>query len=489
MEEGRPVEREEADRMSTVLGVRGPVAFGPGEDRPSSDQGSGRSGSRSMLATSVRPKGRGPLVFCVQDSEGDRAWSPEDTGILQEAGHRLADALGDLLSRERVRQSERKLAEAEGIARVGYLDRDTASGRVELSAETLRIFGLSLDEPTMEVGRWNEAWSSRIHPTDRPRVLAALASALARDLPYDEEYRIVLPDGEERVVHSRARADRTPGSARRFLGTVQDVTERRRIEDQVRHLNAELESRVRERTAELEAANRALQAANRELESFSYSVSHDLRAPLRAIDGYSSLLEEEAGSRLGDEERRMVQRIRHGAVRMGRLIDDLLRLSRSGRTELRWSPVDLVQVVAEVTAELVPEADGNRTDVKVGDLPEVWGDPGLLRVVVQNLLSNALKYSATRERRVIEVGARSGSAGPELFVRDNGVGFDPRFSAKLFGVFQRLHSDEAFEGTGIGLALVKRIVERHGGRVWAEGEVEKGATFWFSLPGSPGNRD
>jgi signal transduction histidine kinase len=251
----------------------------------------------------------------------------------------------------------------------------------------------------------------------------------------------------------------------------QELVERKRAEAEVRQLNAELEGRVERRTAELAAANK-------ELESFSYSVSHDLRAPLRGIAGFTRLLSEGYAQRLDAEGLRYLQRVRSAATRMGELIDDLLAFSRLGRRPLNTQRVEPARLVRALWNELKPHDDQRVVEFRLGDLPACQADPGLLRQVFANLLENALKYSHTREVGRIEVGWQAGA----YFVRDNGVGFEMQYADKLFGVFQRLHRDEDFEGTGVGLATVKRIVERHGGRIWAEGEVGRGATFYFSLP-------
>jgi light-regulated signal transduction histidine kinase (bacteriophytochrome) len=246
-------------------------------------------------------------------------------------------------------------------------------------------------------------------------------------------------------------------------------------EQQLRRLNEELDERVRLRTAEL-------MAANQELEAFSYSVSHDLRAPLRHIDGFTGLLESHVEPTLDNKGRRYLKTISEAAKQMGALIDGLLTFSRLGRAELRHTPVRLQELVDEVRRILDPEIGGRAVVWAIGELPEVQGDPQLLRLVLQNLIGNALKYTRTKPEARIEIGARREGTETVCFIRDNGVGFDMRYRERLFEVFQRLHTSAEFEGTGIGLANVRRIVHRHGGRVWADGGVDRGACFSFALP-------
>jgi signal transduction histidine kinase len=245
---------------------------------------------------------------------------------------------------------------------------------------------------------------------------------------------------------------------------------------------------LRERDIELQRQLDEVAATNRELEAFSYSVSHDLRAPLRHVAGFASLLEKRAGDGLDPEGRRHLRTIVEAAARMGRLVDDLLEFSRMGRADMVRKTVNLNDVVQDVLREVGQDTRDRRIEWTTHPLPPVAGDQAMLRMALANLVSNAVKYSATREVAEIEIGAKPAVNGERvLYVRDNGVGFDMAYADKLFGVFQRLHSAEEFEGTGIGLANVRRIVQRHGGKTWAEGSVDGGATFFISLPAGEGS--
>ncbi|HEV2426214.1 MAG TPA: ATP-binding protein [Terriglobia bacterium] len=256
-----------------------------------------------------------------------------------------------------------------------------------------------------------------------------------------------------------------------------EIEERQKAEGRIKELNQELEGRVIERTAELAASNR-------ELEAFAYSVSHDLRAPLRHMDGFLTLLAKHSSGRLDAGGLRYLDKVATASRTLGILIDDLLQFSRMGRNEIRKAAVDLDRLLEQIRQEFELENKDRRVNWVIGPLPEVVADPAMLRLVMTNLISNAFKFTRPRGEARIEIGS-TGDAGDEavIFVKDNGVGFDPQYAAKLFKVFQRLHSSDEFEGTGIGLANVRRIVERHGGRVWAEGAVGAGASFYFSLPG------
>ena len=387
-------------------------------------------------------------------------------------------------------------------------DFDIATGHGSWAGATEAMLGYSPEFLASHDPAW---WFEQVHPEDRAALVENWQAVVHRNQSIRVIYRFKRADGI--WIHLMSTSVHLPdatGGGRRLLGAVADVTKQQEDAEAIRRLNTELEQRVRDRTAQLEhlnqdlrtsqddlaqaaarlqEANANLLAANQELESFSYSVSHDLRAPLRNIAGFIELLRKRTAGQLDNEADRYFGIVGSEAVRMGLLIDDLLTFSRIGRAELHFAPVQLATLVAEVQSELLSELTDRPVEWRLQPMPPVLGDRTLLRQVMANLLGNAAKFTRQRQPAVIEIGVQPATAAAEyltFFVRDNGAGFDPKYTHKLFGVFQRLHNPREFEGTGIGLANVKRIVNRHGGRVWAEGAVDQGATFFFTLrPANP----
>ena len=297
-----------------------------------------------------------------------------------------------------------------------------------------------------------------------------MESALERDGHWSGELRRQNKDGREIVVESRLVVVRDGTGRNTVLETDRDITERRVAELEIRRLNQELRTRVSELTT-----------LNQELESFNYTISHDLRAPLRHIDGYSRILLEISGDTVNGESRAYLNRVRDGARRMGQMVDELLELSRTSRQEPMRQSAELKSLLEDALFELKPDVHDRDIEWRIGDLPVVYCDPILMRQVFTNLLANAVKFTRHQQPAVIQVGHTVSGEEHVLFVRDNGVGFSMKYAHKLFGVFQRLHRREDFEGTGIGLVTVQRIIQKHGGRVWAEGAIDQGATFYFTL--------
>jgi signal transduction histidine kinase len=326
------------------------------------------------------------------------------------------------------------------------------------------------------ISHWLQRLISRpiLELAETVKAVAVKADYSVRATKYGEDELGVLTDAFNHMLTQLRDRDaalsKSEAQLRQALQTAEAAAA------QVRVLNAELEQRVNLRTSELASANH-------ELEAFTYSVSHDLRAPLRHIDAFAQIMDEEQSTADPAQTRHYLSRIRKGAQNMGRLVDDLLNLSRVGRAAIKHETVNLDQIIEEVLTELRPEILGRKIEWHVAPLPAAYGDAGLVKQVFANLISNAVKYTRPRPVAVIEIGPEEVEGGKAIFIRDNGVGFNMQYAGKLFGVFQRLHREEEFEGTGVGLATVKRIVQLEGGRIWAQAELDKGATFHFTLNG------
>lgn len=349
----------------------------------------------------------------------------------------------------------------------------------ECNRSTLQIFGVGREEI---IGRTPFDFSPPRQPDgrdSRDAMLDRISAAYRGERQIFEWQHRRLDGGEFPAEIILARME--IGGEAQLQAIVRDITERKRVEEELRRYRLNLEELVAQRTAQLEEANK-------ELEAFAYSVSHDLRAPLRHILGFGELLENRLRGNSDERSRHLLGNINDSARQMSQLIDDLLEFSRTGRSELRRAPVDMKRVVEEARAALAAECTGRTVVWQVEELPVVQGDLPMIRQVVINLLANALKFSRPRAEARVRIGARRDKSGWVFSVGDNGVGFDPDYAAKLFGIFQRLHSREQFEGTGVGLANVRRIIHRHGGHTWAEGAPDQGATFFFTLPDNPAGR-
>jgi signal transduction histidine kinase len=382
------------------------------------------------------------------------------------------DQLQAARSQRALAARESQLKEAQQLARLGSWTHDVASGDVEWSDEVFRIFEMdpALTRPSYE------RFLQWVHPDDQAQVQHEYESSVRERKPYNHVHRLLLPGGRVKFVRQQGVTEYDGDRPVRSLGTVLDITEVRTTQRALQKLNEQLETRVSARTSELAQANR-------ELEAFTYSVSHDLRTPLRSIHGFACVLEDEEGAKLSDEGRKHLRRIQDGSRRMGQLITDLLSLAHLGRAKMHQEPVDLSELALQVAAELQRADPGREVDWHIQDHLQAMADPGLMRVVLQNLLGNAWKYTGqTPQARISFTQEQQANGMTRFCVRDNGAGFDMAYAAQLFQPFKRLHAHHEFEGSGVGLATVSRVIRRQGGQVHGEGAVGQGAAFFFTLP-------
>lgn len=385
----------------------------------------------------------------------------------------MVDITEQKLAESSLVENERLLRDTQILAMLGSFVWDLKSDQWKSSTILDEIFGIDKN-----FTRSFKGWVSLIHPDFKKLMTDYVREdILVKHHKFDKEYRIVRPaDGQVRWVHgiSELEFDKNKQPIK-LIGTIIDITDRKNADDEIKKLNVSLEKRVIERTAQLEAANHELQA-------FAYSVSHDLRAPLRAIDGFSKFVIEDYGSKLDSEGQRLLGLIRSNTQKMDKLITDILALSRVTRGEQKKSKIDMTKMAVSMFNEAAQAEVLEKLDFNIDDLPGAYADPTYIKQVWINLISNAIKFSSLKAKPEIKIGGYSDNGYNIYFIRDNGAGFNPEYAHKLFGVFQRLHKANEFEGTGVGLAIVQRIILKHGGKVWADGEEDRGATFYFSLP-------
>jgi signal transduction histidine kinase len=502
-----PTTPQLAEIFRLILTSHGPLQFGPGAELPLPRELSELYAVKSSIAMALHPKLGQAWLFGLHQCAHARTWTKEEERLFQEIGRRLEDALTSLLIHRTLRESEERYRLVFENSPVSIWEEDFSAVKVFL--DDLKKQGVS------DI----EAWLDR-HPESvrqcaesvkivdvNPAALALEGVASKAELltglvqiftpetidTFRQELVCLWQGGTEMMADSAVktlRGERREVSVyfsvcagyedtlSKVIVSLIDITHRKQMEAELSSYRAQLEEMVRRRTAQLEAAKK-------ELQSFTYSVSHDRRAPLRHIDGFLQLLRRNAGSALDRQNRHYMDSISQAAHKMGRLVDDLISLTQMGHHALSVQAVDLGPLVGQIIREFEPLTAHRNIDWHIGELPTVSGDAAMLRLVLVNLMENALKFTRPREKAHIEIG-RDVNQDTEIviFVRDNGVGFDMAHTDKLFGIFQRLHRADEFEGTGIGLANVRRIIARHGGRTWAEGRVDQGATFYVSLPPS-----
>ncbi|MFA5190613.1 MAG: PAS domain S-box protein [Verrucomicrobiia bacterium] len=438
-------------------------------------------GRRAELGRVLEEHGKvTDFVSRVRRKDGRLIWVSGNTRAVRDADGRILRYEGTVEDITARKEAEEALRESEARYRllaenvedfVTLLD--AQENRLYISPSFYRVTGWTPEEVM------RTAWDTRLHPDDIPLIKQSRAANRAGQTTFTE-HRIRCRDGSWIWVESSCKPIPGPdGQMMQLLIWQHNITERKQAEETIQKLNQTLEQRVLERTAQLEASNK-------ELESFCYSVSHDLRAPLRAINGFAAILGEDHGQHLNAEAQRTLGIIRTEAERMGQLIDDLLAFSRIGRQAMQVTAIDMGALAQRAFHDCVAQAPGRDVRFKLHPLPAAQGDSALLPLVWVNLISNAVKYTRPKSVAEIEITSRDSNGEVVYCVKDNGVGFDPEYVGKLFGVFQRLHTDAEFEGTGVGLALVQRIILRHGGRVWAESTLNEGAAFYFTLPRTRG---
>jgi len=446
-------------------------------------------GITSMLDVPIRRGGEVIGIICHEHRGERKNWDLIEQDFAASVADNIVSALEGLERRkaeaalreseEKYRLSEERYRSIISVSNTGAWEYHPDNEYLWCSPEYFAMLGLDPAQFHMD-GRSNlkEAWLDLLHPEDREKAYRNFSDYLSRGSGrYENYFRMRHNDGHWVWIWSRGQTLQNQGGAITNLtvGTHIDITQSKLAEQEIKKLNEELEQKVSERTMQLTAANK-------ELESFSYSVSHDLRAPLRALNGFASILLQDYSNSVDDEGKRFLQIIFDNAKKMGVLIDDLLNFSRLNRHELAFTKINMYEMANSVYRDLIAQTDRHDIEFRLQSIPDAYADGAMVKQVWTNLISNAIKFTLKQAAPVIEIGGKTIDRETTFFIKDNGVGFDMAYSAKLFGVFQRLHSVRDFEGTGVGLSIVHRIIHRMNGQVWAEGIVDAGATFYFSLP-------
>lgn len=395
-----------------------------------------------------------------------------DSGEIEGYGAVVRDITAKRDAEKALRNSEARLRSWFELPIAGIAVTSPETGWLEVNDHLCEMLGYPAEELL------KKTWTSLTHPDDLPQDTEKFNMVMNGVMDgYTIDKRFIRSDGQVLWTNLSVRCVRdNTGKVDYFVALLIDITARKNSEEKITALYGDLEKKVAERTAQLNLTNK-------ELEAFTYSVSHDLRAPLRAINGFAKALNEDFWEVLNDEGKRYLGFINDNVKAMDQLIGDLLTFSRYGRKELELSDIDMNALVSAVMQEISSLQEASTVTFHIDTLPVAYGDPSLVRQVWINLISNSVKFTMKKESRIIEIGSLPGENNPVYFVKDNGAGFNMKYIDKLFGVFQRLHSVKEFEGTGVGLAIVKRIVQRLNGKVWAEGIPDEGASFYFSLPG------